>query len=116
MNDYLVWHSTGLCRIVDISRDNFGGMSNREYYVLETVYGHSMEIYIPTDMLSAAIRPILSRDEMFELIEFLPVIGSEWIRDDGFRKAMIREILLSCSIPNMLNRSCGLVSSRKQSS
>lgn len=93
INDYVVYGSTGVCQVTDISRENFGGSTDREYYVLNPVYGNSMEIFIPTDKPNDAMRRMLSKDEIIELIRFMPEIDSEWIDDDKFRKATFSGIL-----------------------
>lgn len=94
VNDYVVYGSTGVCQVVDISRESFCGQANREYYVLNPVFGNPMEIFIPTDS-KVVMRDILSKGEITELIQSMPQIDSEWITDDNSRKATFNEILQS---------------------
>ncbi|NCA98196.1 MAG: CarD family transcriptional regulator [Clostridia bacterium] len=95
INDYVVYGSTGVCKVVDISLENFGGGSSRKYYVLSPAFGNSVEIFIPTDKQDSALRPILTKDQTLALIHSMPEIESEWILDDSSRKAKFSEILQS---------------------
>jgi len=95
VHDYVVYGSTGVCQIVDISQENFGGNADREYYILNPVYGNSMQLYIPTDHGQSVMRRVLSKEEIIQLIQAIPAIDSDWISDDHFRKATFSETLQS---------------------
>lgn len=95
VNDYVVYGSTGVCQVTNISRENFGGTVSREYYVLNPIYGNSVDIFIPTDNQNVVMRHILSKAEIMDLIRSMPEIDSEWIADDSFRKSTFSEILQS---------------------
>ncbi len=69
---------------------------DREYYVLDSVYGNRMQTYIPVDNISVIMRPTLKKEEVLDLIQSLPDIDSEWIQDDNQRKVLFSEILQSC--------------------
>ena len=68
VNDYVVYGSTGVCKIDAINREDFGDGREREYYVLTAIYANSLSIYIPTDNTDAAMRRIMTKDEIYELI------------------------------------------------
>ncbi|MDD2456975.1 MAG: CarD family transcriptional regulator [Eubacteriales bacterium] len=94
-NDYVVYGSTGVCKVVEISQASFGGKKSREYYVLSPVFGNQVDIFIPTDKQETALRPVLSKDEVMRLIDAMPGMESAWIADDSFRKATFSEIIQS---------------------
>ncbi len=96
IDDPVVYGSTGVCRIVDIRREKFGSRTDREYYVLQPVYGQGSTLYVPTDSPNARMRNILTEAEVHELIEAMPDITNEWIGDDQVRKALFQEILQTC--------------------
>lgn len=96
IDDPVVYGSTGVCRIVDIRREKFGSRTDREYYVLCPVYGQGSTLYVPTDSPNARMRPILTPDEVHDLIDAMPDISDEWIGDDQVRKALFQEILQTC--------------------
>ncbi|MGI6333916.1 MAG: CarD family transcriptional regulator [Saccharofermentanales bacterium] len=96
IDDYVVYGSAGVCRIVDIRQESFGDAGDREYYVLDSVYGNRMQTYIPVDNISVTMRPALKKEEVLDLIQSLPDIDSEWIQDDNQRRTLFAEILQSC--------------------
>lgn len=113
INDYVVYGATGVCQVVDISRENFGGKVVREYYVLNPVYGNSMSIFIPTDSRSAVMRHILSKADIMELIHSMPAIDGGWIEDDHLRKATFNETLQSGDL-NKLAQLIKMIYHRKE--
>lgn len=95
VNDYVVYGSTGVCKIDAINREDFGDGREREYYVLTAIYANSLSIYIPTDNTDAAMRRIMTKDEIYELIKTIPDIDGAWIDDDHLRKSTFSDILQS---------------------
>ena len=95
VNDYVVYGATGVCQVVEISQESFGGPTSREYYVLNPVFGNSMQIYIPTDSQKVVMRRILTRQEILDLIKVMPDIDSEWVSDDNLRKATFSDAIQS---------------------
>ncbi|MEA4889184.1 MAG: CarD family transcriptional regulator [Clostridiaceae bacterium] len=96
VNDYVVCGATGVCQIMDIITDNFGGKTDREYYVLNPVYTNGSTIYIPTDSDHLKMRRLMTRDEIYALINIEPDMEREWISDDQLRKAVFAETVQSC--------------------
>jgi CarD family transcriptional regulator len=95
VNDYVVYGSTGVCKIDAINREDFGDAHEREYYVLTAVHANSLSIYIPTDNTDVTMRRIMTKDEIYTLIKTIPDIDGAWIDDDHQRKAMFSEIIQS---------------------
>ncbi|MBP7402864.1 MAG: CarD family transcriptional regulator [Clostridia bacterium] len=95
VNDYIVFGSTGVCRIADIVRESFGGKPERDYYVLQPLLVNNETIYIPADHQNASIRSLLTREEILALIRSIPEIDSGWIEDDMLRKNTFNEIIHS---------------------
>jgi len=95
INDHVVFGATGVCKVVDIIRENFGGNTEREYYVLSPVYANSSTIYVPTDNENVVMRKMMTREEIKDLIKAMPGIESEWISEDQSRKAQFNDILQS---------------------
>lgn len=95
VDDHVVYQSVGVCRIADTCRKDFGDGTETEYFVLETVYGNSMTVYIPTDNYEDVLRPLLTKDELLDLIRTLPDTDSEWIADNATRKEFFQHALQS---------------------
>ena len=67
-----------------------------EYYVLKPVYEHGVSTaYVPVEneQLTAKLRPLLSRQEVVELIDSLPHMQTPWIESQDVRREKYREIL-----------------------
>ncbi len=94
IGDLAVYGSNGLMKIIDIREESVLDVV-RKYYVLGDISGASgLQIFVQTNnkKLVAAMRPILTRDEVMELIVKLKDMPSaEWhtdnrIRSEAFRK------------------------------
>lgn len=69
----------------------------RTYYVLKPEDGGSATLYIPADSekLLAKMRRILSKEEVYALIDSMPNTAPIWIEKDADRKAAFGKILAS---------------------
>lgn len=94
-DDYVVYGSSGVYQIVDIVKEEFGGESEREYYVLNPLYGNDMDVYIPTNSDKVQIRNILPKDQIDKIIRSIPNISDEWIEDYKDRKTEFSDMLTS---------------------
>ncbi len=112
INDYVVFGSTGVCQIIKISRENFGGTNDREYYTLNPIFVNSSTIYVPTDNASVKMRKILTSDEIQNLIDNMPALSSEWIFDDQLRRNTFNEAIHSGD-PSKLSQLIKAVNFRK---
>ncbi|NLW89444.1 MAG: CarD family transcriptional regulator [Clostridiaceae bacterium] len=113
IGDHVVYHSVGVCRIIDICRKDFGDASESEYFVLETVYGNTMTVYIPTDNYESVLRPLMTKEELLELVWTLPDTNDEWIADNATRKEMFHHAILSKDQSELI-RMIKLLYTRKQ--
>ena len=93
--DFIVYGSTGVCRVEDIvSLDDLPGFDDeRLCYKLSAVYSRET-IYTPVDT-SIFMRPILTVEEAQELIEKIPSIpegdcstGSQRLRVEKYRECI----------------------------
>jgi CarD family transcriptional regulator len=72
VGDLILYGSTGVCRVDDITHDVPGREGQDQlYYVLTPLY-QDFTIYVPTDTTKVFMRPIISRDEAEELIKGIP--------------------------------------------
>ncbi len=95
VSDFVVFGSTDVYKIVDICQKDFGENSKRNYYVLNPVFGNSMDVYIPTNHKEIPMRKMLSKKEIVQIIQSMPNIEDEWIEDYKQRKTTYNEILAS---------------------
>ena len=93
INDYVVFGSNGVCQVLDKRIENFGGGTEREYYVLNPLNSRSSTIYAPADKCDIQMRKLLKRDKVLSLLEEMPDETPEWISDNQARKATYGQIL-----------------------
>ena len=94
VNDYVVYGSTGVCRITGISKDKYNSSIETEYYVLEPVYSNNpMTIKTPVNNPNPLMRAIITKDEILSLIAMMPEIEPLLLdrgkqRSDTFKAAL----------------------------
>ena len=96
VNDYVNYSTQGICQIEDIRPIKFqAGSRARDYYVLRPIYQKNALVYVPTDSehLLGKMRPVLSPEEIDQIIESVRTQGIPWIQDRTQRIARSKEIL-----------------------
>lgn len=86
----------GVCRIVAVEAMRFGKAKAR-YYVLEPVEQPGAKFYIPVENEAAVskLRPLMTREELLELLHADRVRNAPWIADENQRKLRYRELITS---------------------
>ena len=94
IGDTVMYATQGVCRIVDIEKKEFAGVT-AEYYVLKPVYTPNSTVYVPlaNGTLTGRMRRLLSKEEVGALIQAMPQEPSVWIADENARKESHREVL-----------------------
>lgn len=95
VNDYIMYGTTGVCKIVEIKKEKFLGRQEVEYYVLEPVYSKNTIIKIPVNNTTIKMREVVSKEDLEELINVIPKIETEWINDDKSRNEHFKTMLKS---------------------
>lgn len=75
------------------------------YYVLKSIKGNNSVVYIPTDneKLVAKMRPVLSTEEVYNLINEMPMDKCQWIEDDLKRKEAFHNIIAESNPQKLAN-------------
>lgn len=102
VNDYIMYGMTGVCQIVDITKESFIDNLQKEYYVLKYIYDNDTIIKIPTDNEKVPMRKILSKGEVTTLINSMPNSENIWIDDDRKRNEAFKSILKTGDIENLV--------------
>jgi CarD family transcriptional regulator len=95
VNDYVVYGLTGVCRILDIGKDEYTGNDETQYYVLKPVDDNNMTIRVPVDNENILLRPIITKDEVLSLIATMPEKEIIWPEDERRRSADFKTALKS---------------------
>lgn len=96
VNDVILYGNDGVCRVIEKVKKKFAGQYN-EYYILKPVHNETSTIYVPVDgeKLSGKVRQIISKEEIYSLIELMPQKGTIWIDNESARKDQYKQILSS---------------------
>lgn len=96
IDDVVMYTTYGICKISDIIEMSFGGNTNK-YYVLHPLRECKTELTLPVDnpMTKCRLHPLLSENEINDLIHEIPFMEPYWIERDNDRKAKFGEIVKS---------------------
>lgn len=103
VNDYVVYSTTGVCKIIDIIREKNISDNDTDYYVLEPVYDKNLIIKTPVNNPKVLMRNIITKDEILELIASMPEKESIWINDDRERNEKFKAVLKSLESEEWMN-------------
>lgn len=94
VDDIICYGSSGICTITGVTLRKVG-KTPVEYYVLKPLFQGSSTIFVPTGnaTLVGRMRPVLSRNEILDMIDRLPVAEEVWIDSDSVRQSFFRDIL-----------------------
>lgn len=92
-NDYIIYGTTGVCKVIDIVKKKFNTNIEREYYVLKPAYDPNSTIYAPIDNTTINTRKIMTVKDVYELIRSMPDNETIWIDDINLRKEKYTDIL-----------------------
>jgi RNA polymerase-interacting CarD/CdnL/TRCF family regulator len=105
IGDRIVYGSSGIMEIVDIREERIGDVI-RTYYVLRDVRANvSSQTYVPTDnkKLVSTMRPLLTRDEIMDIISRIKTIPEAlWHDDNRIRAEVFREVIESADTEGMI--------------
>ncbi|MDR0884419.1 MAG: CarD family transcriptional regulator [Oscillospiraceae bacterium] len=77
IGDLVVYGTTGVCRILDITARAFSrSEKSQDYYVLSPIYQEHNKIYTPVEA-KIFMRPVISKEEAEDLIALIPTIDVE---------------------------------------
>ena len=95
-NDIIAYGAEGVCQITGKEERMIEGKVI-EYYVLKPVDGRSSTVYIPTgsQTLLEKMRKLPSKKEINALIDSIPQIAPNWIKNDHERKLAYGKVLAS---------------------
>lgn len=97
IGDYIVYGTSGVCKVEDITTLNLDGISrDRSFYVLTPLSQSGGKIFTPVDNQKSLMRRILNEEEAAELIEEMPQIEELWIANEKQREENYKECMRSC--------------------
>ena len=86
IGDYIMYSLTGVCKVTDIIKEKYFDSDEKYYYVLEPVYATTKTVIkIPVDNKKVFMRPIISKEDIDDLIDEIPLEEEIWIDDERER-------------------------------
>ena len=94
VGEVVLFGAEGVFRVEEIAPKKIG-KTVTEYYVLRSLYRSSNVMYIPVGRggLEEKIYPVMSRQEIDDLISAMPQAGCCWVENENERKLRFKEIL-----------------------
>lgn len=93
IGDYVVYFSGEICLIDSIVKRRFDGVNEIEYYKLIPINSKKSSYYIPCNNCDTKIRSLLTKDEIFKLIDEMPDAATKWCEDKNARKSLFKSVL-----------------------
>lgn len=95
--EYIVYGTAGACRVKDFALMT-SAESGREklYYVLEPVGVSGSRIMTPVEGNKSVLRPVLSREEAYRLIDGIQEVDQLLVSDDRQRESRYMQALQTC--------------------
>ena len=94
IGDYMVCGGNGVCKVENIGTLEVGGIPNDGvYYTLVPVYASESKVFTPVDNKKIVMRPVISKEEAWDLIDNIKAIETLWIEDDKKREVVYKESL-----------------------
>ena len=96
IGQHVLYGSHGVCTVTGVELMRFG-KTKANYYILEPVENTGAKFYVPVEneAAMAKLRPLLTREELLELLHSERVRNYPWIADEGQRKLRFKELINS---------------------
>ena len=96
IHSLICYKANGVCEIAGTEQKTFGGQV-QEYYVLKPLRSPASTLFVPigNEALESAMRPLLTREEIFALIENIPPCQAIEEENPRVRKELFGSILSS---------------------
>ena len=95
IGDHVVYCSGEICLVDSVVKRSFDGINEIEYFRLIPVGTKKSSYYIPCENYDSKIRQLLTKDEIYSLIEEMPEANAEWCEDKNARKSLFSSVLKS---------------------
>lgn len=92
---YVIYRSTEICRIDSFEKKSFDGVTEREYCVLVPDGNEHSKYYVPIDCAESKLRPLLTKEEIFSLIDGMKNEQPEWSKSEENKKDRYSSVLQS---------------------
>ena len=114
IGEYIVYGVNGVCKVEEIGPMSMSGVdSDKNYYTLLPLYTKGSRVFTPVDNQKVVMRPVISKQEVCELIDNMKNIEQIEVEDDKRRELAYREAMKSCDCRQLI-RIINTVRKRKE--
>lgn len=117
-NDYVIYGSMSVCKILDIVEEENIYIGRKSYYVIQPVYSDKNTIIkVPTDNKKVLMRHLLSEKEVLSIIKSIPNLDVLKIENDRQRSEHFKSVIKNneCEELAQLVKSITLIEKEKLS-
>lgn len=116
IGEYVVYGGTEICLISEIVSRCFDGINQLDYYKLIPESAGNSSYYIPCLRFEEKVRPLLTREEIYGIIDDMPIVEEKWITDKSERRSVFSETLHSDDYRKLLGMMKGLYTEQQKRS
>ena len=90
----VIYNTYGVCKVAEIIQREIGGVL-KQYYVLQPFSDNKASVFLPLDNkdLLQRARPILSENEIQNVIQAFPIQPLNWIENENERKKVYSQLI-----------------------
>lgn len=93
--EYVVYSAGEICRLGGREKRSFDGVHVSDYIRLIPQSSEHSVYYVPADTLEKKVRRLLSREDIYSIIDRLPRIQETWDADSNRRKMIFEDLIKS---------------------
>ncbi len=102
IGDYIVYGSTGVCRIENISTESVAGNMPTEYYIMTPVFSKSTTVKTPVTNTKVIMRNTIDEAGAQNIMESAKTLEVKWEDNYRVRNEVFREAAHSCNCEKWL--------------
>lgn len=87
----IIYGNSGVCLVEKVG--TMEGMGDRQYYTLKPLFIKDSTIFAPVDTDKVVMRPIVTKEEIDQIIADIPKLEQLWIADEKTREQNYKEAL-----------------------
>lgn len=103
VGEHVIYCSKEICLINSIVKKCFDGVNEDDYYQLIPVNTKNSFYYIPCKKCESKIRPLLTKEEVYSLINEMSNAPAEWCEDKNIRKNIFNSVLRGDDYHKIIN-------------
>jgi len=97
VGEYIIFATNGVCKVEAVGKLEMNNVSEEKlFYTLTPIYAPETKVFTPVDNDKVIMRPVLSREEAWALINDIINIEAISVADDKSREEIFKEAIKKC--------------------